>query len=528
MERFGIEMSKISQKILTVLLVLAMLFGVSATTIAAVSDDGYTAGAGAENENKNDAVKPETDEEESDSGSITKGWCNIEYDGNNITVIIAPDKEAILGTRADDIKELAGFIVEAVKKVVVDDMLADVLPDGAGSEIDPDTIWFDALDGYLGKLYGEEVDNKYVEFLKEAIGDEQVLVDFAEHVCALLKAGVLAGIVSLEELPAKDGIEEYISDMLNDYVDSYVDDYVTEAVDDYISYCLGESEGDSDVIAFAQEYLISYTREALENYIKTLKGEPASSNDFQAQIEDFAKDYINDYVKDAVAEYVQAKVEGNEVPSSAVNNYIEEFITEEIETRVDTYITNKLAGVKPTDDIDKLVDEYAGEYINDYIKDAVADYIDAKVNGTPIPENDVNSYIADFVFDEISKRIDTFIDNKLAGVKPTDEVDKLVADYANDYIDNYVKDAVTDYVAAKVGNTALSDNEINDYIETFVTDEINERVDNHQDQIRILREALVNLRSEVQAVKTYMKDGGPMVTLPQVVLDEKASISSEK
>ena len=80
-------MSKISQKILTLLLVIAMVFGVSATTIAAVTDDSHTAGTGAGTGDKGDSVKPEAEEEDSDSGSITKGWCNIEYDGNNITVI---------------------------------------------------------------------------------------------------------------------------------------------------------------------------------------------------------------------------------------------------------------------------------------------------------------------------------------------------------------------------------------------------------------------------------------------------------
>ena len=478
---------KISQKILTLLLVVAMVFGVSATTISALTADissaeGGNSGNGSDS-SKNEGVGTDTESKEDGtaSDSYISGWCDIHYEGSDITVILSPDKEALLDMTKEDFKEIAKFLAEAVKEIVLNDLIKDVLPNAGESDtlIDPDTVWFDALDSYLGKKYGDDVENKYVEFLKAAINDEQELHDFAKYACSLVKAAVLSGAVELEDLPAKDNIEEEISKILNDYVDSYIDSYLDKVVDGYIDNCINGTVGSGEFDAMAEEYLVSYAREALENYIKSLKGEATSSSDFQIKIEEYAEDYITEFVKDAVSEYVQAKVEGNDAPANTVNNYIEDFITDEISARVDTYIENKLSGTAPTDDIDKLVDEYAGEYINDYIKDVVADYIDAKVKGTELADNVVNAYIKDFVDDEIGRHVEIYIANKLAGNEPTDDVDKIVTDYADAYVKDYVADALSDYIAAKVNNTELPDNDVNAYIEDFLVNEIGNRVDKY-------------------------------------------------
>ena len=137
-------MSKISKKILTVILVLSMLFGVFATTIAAASSEpksGLTTSA--KNPDGREESAAPSDEGSADggaSGSFTNGWCDIIYDGGDITVVLTPDKEAVLGMTKEDVKSLLSFILDAMKKIIFDEVILDVLP---GAELKGGSIVID-------------------------------------------------------------------------------------------------------------------------------------------------------------------------------------------------------------------------------------------------------------------------------------------------------------------------------------------------------------------------------------------------
>ena len=88
-------MSKISQKILTLLLVIALLFSVCATTVFAATTDSAVSGSGSASGN-DEGVKPEDDKDSSgelDSGSLTKGWIDIKYVGNEVTVFSIQERK---------------------------------------------------------------------------------------------------------------------------------------------------------------------------------------------------------------------------------------------------------------------------------------------------------------------------------------------------------------------------------------------------------------------------------------------------
>jgi len=94
-------MSKTLRKIITLILVLTMLFGVSAVTISAVSTDAGASSsknAGAEQNDTATGSGSSGDDGAGASGgttggSFTTGWFDVVYDtvANEITVTVTPD-----------------------------------------------------------------------------------------------------------------------------------------------------------------------------------------------------------------------------------------------------------------------------------------------------------------------------------------------------------------------------------------------------------------------------------------------------
>ena len=95
------------------------------------------------------------------SGSLTTGWCDVYYDAgtNEITVVLSPDKTAILGINKAQLTDIALILADAVKEVVLDDILADfggmdIITDGLTAE----NVWDKALETYLNKYYADVTD----------------------------------------------------------------------------------------------------------------------------------------------------------------------------------------------------------------------------------------------------------------------------------------------------------------------------------------------------------------------------------
>lgn len=105
-------MKKTFRSILTMLVVLAMLLGVTAPTVLA---------AGIDDSNVTPSLPPE-------SGSLDTGWCVVEYDAAaaELTVTLTPDLDAIKNVSKQQIKDLAKKVYEGVKAIAIDQLMDDI------------------------------------------------------------------------------------------------------------------------------------------------------------------------------------------------------------------------------------------------------------------------------------------------------------------------------------------------------------------------------------------------------------------
>ena len=171
-------MSNTFKRVLSLLLVLVMIFSVFSVTIFAASNAEYGSAAAGST-----ATQPDKDNSASGSGSATAGgsfstdWIKVSYDeNNNVTVTIVPTKEGLLSMSVGDLKTLLSFIVEAVKKVVLEDLMT-VSPkeDAVPLASYDNSMWYDALNTFLDSEYKgyETRDDQYLAFLKDVVGDEK-------------------------------------------------------------------------------------------------------------------------------------------------------------------------------------------------------------------------------------------------------------------------------------------------------------------------------------------------------------------
>ena len=145
-ERYGKAMKKTFSKIVTALLIVALVFGVCATTVGAatVGSTGYSASSGT-----NGSTGSSSNEGASAGGgttigdSLSTGWCDISYDENGLTVILNPDVKSLLDVDKEEIKEIVSMLIDAAKALVIDDLKDSVLgEDGEVTEDwNADNIW---------------------------------------------------------------------------------------------------------------------------------------------------------------------------------------------------------------------------------------------------------------------------------------------------------------------------------------------------------------------------------------------------
>ena len=423
-------MSKVSQKILTVLLVLAMLFGVCATTISAATEPGNSVDGGAGGTEGNGSVNGGTEpgDDSSSGDSYDNGWCKVEYEGNDITITLYPVADALLGTDKEGIKELFGFVVDTIKEVVLGDMLSDVLPDedvlNGDITISADELWMDALDAYIGKKYDGERKDMYVAFLDDAMKNDEVVNDFAKYVCSLVKAGVLVGAISLDDLPTKESFVDEVTEVLDSEIDKIVNDTVKGVIDDYIAFLCGDDSVTVDETA--TEYMINEARSVVTEYISHLRGETVGSEkDFHAEIERQLEKYVDDEIKATVDAYIKAKLAGTEPEADALNGYIGEYMLDEVGDRIDAYLVHKNAGTVPeaTDVIGTIVYNYVENNFDDYFDAAAEDYLADYKSGTVTMDADLYEFINDkamencdpealkhFTFDQFKAAIEYTVD----------------------------------------------------------------------------------------------------------------------
>ena len=113
-------MKKTWRSILTLVLVVAMVFGVCAPTVV-FAQEGQTSQTESTNTTtQNPGV------ESTEGGSLDTGWCEIEYSANELKVTLRPDIDALLDTNKQVIKDLILEVIEGAKYIAFKGLEDDI------------------------------------------------------------------------------------------------------------------------------------------------------------------------------------------------------------------------------------------------------------------------------------------------------------------------------------------------------------------------------------------------------------------
>ena len=140
-------MKKTLRSVLTMLLVMVMAFTVVSPVIGFAADS-ETLNASATGNDNNAQVTPDS--------SYDADWLLIERVGNEIIVTLTPDVDALMDIDKAIVKEILMEVLNLAKDLVIDDIKNDIAngqygdgSDGYGQGDTLDSIWADAIEGYL-------------------------------------------------------------------------------------------------------------------------------------------------------------------------------------------------------------------------------------------------------------------------------------------------------------------------------------------------------------------------------------------
>ena len=494
LERYGIKMNKTFKKIVTFILVLAMLFGVSATTLSAATVD-ETQNSGSNTAQKGDS-SDSTGGENGDTvlGSAVTGWCDVEYTENGIVVTLSPDIDALKAINKEQITELFKIIVEAVKKVVVEDFVGQFVGDNSDNDssaspmaLDVDTsgvniknIWMTALESYVfdnysdieGDLTEEQELAAYLAFFKAMINeDDDVAVNkLADHICTLVKAAVISGAISVDELPKPEDIEVTLVDEFKNILDKYIEIEVGIIINDFIEH-IHESTGDDyDKLGamdkFVESYIGSFIETEIERHIQQLKDDTQVPSEVDILVWNALSGYLTGIVSDIVDEYiVYLETEGGTFGNDSVHTYVKKYFDSSINGAVSAY----LKGLQPGETLNALEQKlvtYMDSYITSFVKTQINKFVELRVdeiseNPTKVTQlTDAEKLIYNEMTELVEDYVDGIIDDYLAFLSdPTSkqidariktEIDKYVANYFITNFDSLFAEYFANYKVYKI------------------------------------------------------------------------------
>ena len=450
-------MSKTLKKVVTLILVLVMLFGMSAFTIGAVADGAEQSSAGSEG-NTSTGGNASSSQSSGTSGSLITGWFDVTYDTDTkeIKVVITPDKDAVLGVTKAQLKEIATKLVEAIKEVA----LSDIVEEFGGfelleGELNADNVWQKALDVYLSGKYPEQTDKK-MAFIKEVLdptpsGDTTVgnlrITDFAGFVADLLRAAILLNPDILDVLPDVSKIDTFIEETLESILYEQIDNYIHKIVEDYIVYAQLEDKTEYDedehtdleLIKKVEDYMHDIVREEVDKYVSNLSKLPqddknASLDDLQSHLDAMQNDvvykYLSNYIDDEITSlknevsayvdsYITAKLNGQTLPTpgAKIIRYVPD-AQEKIQNKIDSEIS-KVIETYVKKRLDPSVETFAGydyfeQFINSFVNGAVEDIVDNYIfSKTGDGESKEIVGIGDSLHTSIKEKIDAIFKSEL-------------------------------------------------------------------------------------------------------------------
>ena len=376
-------MKKTMRSVLTLLLVVAMLFGVLAPTVAFATDGTESGGNGTEG-----SVG-------SVGGSYDAGWCVIEYDANELKITLDPDKESLLDMDKEKVKEMLNTVIDAAKTIVVDELKESIKDGLFGSEDDGglgndttlDTVWQKVIDMYLStvvELEKFDATERYLEFFKLALEspekEEEYINELVDYACNLLENAVRFGMFTVEELEefGEEKIKSTVDELFKDKVEELLESKVTGYVEEYITWvCDPENETldlNADEVEFIDEEIAKFMGEVADKYLagtldKTIYVYVLISDYLDVKVDEQLKAHeaeIAETAKNTLDNYVNSYYTGNGTPESGMGAEIDGWIADEISKIVYEqfagYVAHKYdGGAKPDffDEIDAKIKEYA-------------------------------------------------------------------------------------------------------------------------------------------------------------------------
>jgi hypothetical protein len=419
----------------------------------------------------------------SSTAGVITGWCDIVYNENGVVVTLTPDKEEILGITKSELRAILQVVIDAAKKLVVEDIknqiLGSLTPDFENSEnasgVTVDNLWTMAINGYIGQN-PEKYPGGAVDFLKAAVNDESetVIGDFIDFACRLIESALASGVVTPEQLPAPEDIENKITEVFDQKVNEFIADELPK---------------------YTEEYLV---------WLET--GKECSNK----EIQDIITAELEVYIKNAVTDYVDNGFKAT--PGDAVSESISLYLDKEIKNKVDEYIRDFANGELGSDENGQKVNAFIQEYFNDCITEILENW----PNKVDNPISDVaHDKIQDAIIDKINAEIDAYFEGTLNNATIKSEIEAQIKAYAPDYLPdiywNY-RDAANKPEWVKTIDAALADTikseiekEIREEVETNKNDYINDNLPAIKEEVKgkILDELKVDFKNEHPELNEY-------------------------
>jgi len=291
-------MRKSSKKLLAFLLVFIMMFAASATVISAAYGQN------------NDGVQAQNESQTVPEGSFSLDWFEVSYSGNDIVVTVRPQyAEEILSLTKADVKQLARFVLEASKEVVLDDFVDALAGTGDhGSTVEfGRTVIGNALDFYLKNNYGATDNDAFIMFFEDVMASDKEVLEFAEFFCTLIDAAVISRTVPVSDFPTPEDFDGEMDKMLTEEKYKVISAYFDDEFAKYEAYKTGKTGIAPSLVDIIDNYGRSYIKTYLMNSGKSEAEAEYILNNYSFGPDDYADFFASaEFDKESIKEKVLA------------------------------------------------------------------------------------------------------------------------------------------------------------------------------------------------------------------------------
>jgi len=407
--------------------------------------------------------------------SIDTGWCEISYTGDNITVALKPDLQALLNINKSQAKDMINLLIDALKEIVVADIEEGIKNEnyGNGTEGDvtgmtPDDMFRFALDKYVSNLYPTitDEDEKYLQFVKEHWANETDMVEFIDYICSLVKTAVKLNVngFTVESLEAIDVVSK-LNVIFNNEVNDRIDSKVEEYTNTYINWLLSDSTNDpdlnEDVLNFISTEIKEYVAEVAREYIDN-KGD-LSESEVNNAIEKYVDVKLKEYAEKAIDDFFANDGAVTDTISKLISEKLDSKIQEEIDANFDGYFAFRAGEISVAPTYFDLIDGKIRMYLGAQVK--------AELENNGIVEGDAG--YEDLYNDLFNNHYDDIDFLKDESAKPEHAAEKadILAEVKAKIIDGYTDGKYDDQIPAIIAEVKASDDaEVKALLETKINE----------------------------------------------------------